>query len=152
MIPKNFRRNQIRLRTSSHLVSISPYRPRTIQSKNLSPKKHQSIMSNFFVAPIISNNFPKRRLNSPGKFLKTYIVRSKSCLAEKTPIFDVETIERMQKLLPCKHFITTNLKSSHLTRHSPVSSPQTNSLMKLGFIKELDLKHTFYKKYMKHSI
>ena len=128
-----------------------PYRPRTIQSKYASPQRTSTIVQSiFFNAPTRNLGFPKRQINSPKRFNNQSIIRSKSCVTDNLSLFDIENIERMQKLIPYRLAVINNVKYI-AGRHSSLSGSTHDSVAGIAILRETGSMHTDYKRYVKQA-
>ena len=144
---RNLRKQRINFQQREH---SSPYRPRTIQSIYPKTKKSDILIQNvIFNAPLKTNAFPKRSINSPARIIKSSISRSRSCATDKLSLNDIENIERKQRLIPYRLSVVYNLKGN--SRNNSISYGINDSLINVGIVKESNFIHTNYKKYSKQA-
>lgn len=88
----------------SYIIKNSPYKKK--YDRRIASKKSESIIQSSVVyTPTVSKNFPARKISFTQKNSNKPFVRSSSCIGEKISLFDIESIERLQKLLPSKKII-----------------------------------------------
>lgn len=127
---------------------ISPYRPRTIQSKQ-SARRYSMIVQNIiFETPPRTKGFPKRNFKTPIKFGRKENEKIKFRENDGISVSELENIERVQQLIPYKPGLLLE------SRNKPTRSSTVSSDIKpdYGIIKESNFTSTFYKRFNKHSI
>lgn len=128
-----------------------PYRPRTIQCKRPIPKENAiSVQNVTFSIPPMNKAFPKRLFKSPERLLKRNFMRSNSCVTDNLSIFDIEHIERVQRLIPYRIPVTSDAKYC-TNRHNSKFQGQNNSILAVGIVKMSGTADFHYRKYIKQS-
>ena len=148
--PFKLKPTQTRLKTkrlsNSTLIKFSPYKQSSIAGRLRLLKRSSSIIEDFTdVAPAKTNAFPARKNRfSTQRILKPFS-RFHSCRTERISLFEIETIERLQRLLPLKttNHVTVN-KSIPMFRNNSVTT-STSFLITPGTAR-LNYKRYFKKK------
>jgi hypothetical protein len=129
---------------------ISPYRPRTIQSKQVTRRYSLIVHNIIYETPPRSREFPKRSFKSPAKFIKKDAERYKLRENDGISVNELENIERIQQLIPYQPGLI--IEPRHKSTRPIFSTTSIDAKIDLGIIKESNFTSTFYKRFNKHQI
>lgn len=129
---------------------ISPYRPRTIQSKQVTRRFSLIVHNIIYETPPRSREFPKRNFKSPAKFIRKDAERHKIKENEGISVNELENIERIQQLIPYQPSLL--IEPRHKPTRPIFSNTLTDTKTDFGIIRESKYTSTFYKRFNKHQI
>ena len=131
---------KIKRPAKSNKLKFSPYKQPYVNSRLKANKRSESIITDVIAnAPARTKNFPTRKANVNPIIMSRRVIRSHSCRADKISIFDIENIERLQKLVPFKATSSNFFKNRRPSLPSSLFlvSPRTTSLSYKKYIKQL---------------